>query len=87
MAEQQISWMALGSGTRIASSDGSELGRVHEVIADKQKDIFSGVTFRDGVLGGDRFVPAALIDRITADEVLLSVGTEEAKEKIEPYEA
>ena len=79
--------MALGSGARIAASDGAELGKVHEVIADKQKDIFSGVTFRDGILGGERFVPAALIDQITADEVRLSVGAEEAKEKIEPYEA
>lgn len=86
MAEQQISWMTLGAGTRIAASDGSEVGRVHEVIADKQKDIFAGVTFRDGVLGGEHFVPAALIEQITADEVRLSVGTDEAKEKIEPYE-
>ena len=79
--------MTLDAGTRIAASDGTEVGRVHEVIADRQKDIFSGITFRDGMLGGERFVPAALIDRITADEVLLSVASNEAAEKIEPYEA
>lgn len=86
MADQPISWVTLGSGTRIAASDGTELGRVHEVIADRQKDIFSGVTFRDGVLGGDRFVPAALIDRITEDEVLLRVAAKDAEDQIEPYE-
>ncbi len=78
--------MTLKSGTRIAASDGSELGRVHEVIADRQKDIFSGVTFRDGLLGKERFVPAEVIGEITADEVRLTVGGDEAEEKIQPYE-
>ena len=87
MADQPISWMTLDAGIRIAASDGVEVGRVHEVIADRQKDIFSGITFRDGVLGGVRFVPAALIDRITEDEVVLTVAGADAEEKIEPYEA
>ena len=86
MSDQPISWMTLASGTRIATSDGTEVGRVHEVIADRQKDIFSGITFRDGLLSGDRFVPAELIGLITADEVQLTVGTDEAQEKIQPYE-
>lgn len=87
MSEEPISWMTLTSGTRIATADGTEVGHVHEVIADRQKDIFSGITFRDGLLSGDRFVPAELIGRITEDEVQLTVGTDEAREKIEPYEA
>ena len=87
MADQPISWMTLEPGTRIAASDGTEVGRVHEVIADRQKDIFSGITFRDGILSGERFVPAALVERITADEVVLSVASQDAAEKIEPYEA
>ena len=87
MAEEQIAWMALSSGTPIVTADGTELGRVHEVIADRQKDIFSGVTFRDGVLGKDQFVPAALVDRLTSEQVLLTASAAEAKEKIEPYEA
>ena len=86
MAEQQISWMTLEKGTRIVSSDDEELGRVAEVIADRQKDIFSGVTFRSGLLGQDRFVPADLIDRMTADEVRLSVSAAAAEEKLEDHE-
>jgi len=85
MAGEPISWMTLGSGTRIATADGTEVGRVHEVIADRQKDIFSGITFRDGLLGGDRFVPADLIGDMTSDEVRLTVGADEAEEKIQPY--
>jgi uncharacterized protein YrrD len=86
MSGQPIAWMALGSGTPIVTADGNELGRVHEVIADQQKDIFSGITFRDGVLGGEKFVPAASIDTITTDEVRLTLSSAEAEEKIEPYE-
>jgi uncharacterized protein YrrD len=87
MTGQPIAWMALASGTPIVTADGTELGRVDEVIADRQKDIFSGITFSDGVLSGDRFVPAASIESITTDEVRLSVSSEEAEQKIEPYEA
>ena len=86
MSDEPISWMTLGSGTRIAASDGTEVGRVHEVIADRQKDIFSGITFRDGLLSGDRFIPADLIGDITAEEVRLTVSGDEATEKIQPYE-
>lgn len=86
MTGQPIAWMALESGTPIVTTDGTELGRVHEVIADQQKDIFSGITFRDGVLSGERFVPAATIDTITTDEVRLTLSGAETEEKIEPYE-
>lgn len=78
--------MALESGTPIVTTDGTELGRVHEVIADQQKDIFSGITFRDGVLSGERFVPAATIDSITTEEVRLTVSSDDAEKKIEAYE-
>ena len=86
MTGQPIAWMALESGTPIITTDGTELGRVNEVIADRQKDIFSGITFRDGVLSGERFVPAATIDSITTEEVRLTVSSDEAEQKIEPYE-
>lgn len=86
MMGQPIAWMALESGTAIVTSDGTELGRVHEVVADRQKDIFSGITFRDGVLSGERFVPAATIDTITSEEVRLTVSSAEAEGKIEPYD-
>lgn len=86
MAAQQISWMTLSEGVPITTSDGAELGRVHEVVADRQKDIFSGITFKDGILGGDTFVPAAVIDDITTEEVKLSISSAESKERLEPYE-
>lgn len=85
MADQPISWITLDKGVRIVTSDGTELGKVGDVVADRQKDIFSGITFREGMLGGERFVPADLIDRMTADEVTLTIAAADADEKIQAY--
>ena len=86
MADQQISWMTLDKGVPIVTSDEQEIGRVGEVIADTQKDIFSGVTFRHSLLGKDHFIPADLIESMTAERVRLTIGTG-AVEKLEPYES
>lgn len=86
MTGRAIAWVALESGTPIVAADGTELGKVHEIIADRQKDIFSGLTFRDGILSGERFVPASAIDSITTEEVRLTVSSENAEQEIGPYE-
>ena len=78
--------MTLKSGTRIVTSDDGELGKVHQVVADTQKDIFSGVTYKHGLLGSEHFVPADLIEDITEEEVRLSVSTSDAEQKIQAYE-
>lgn len=82
--DRQIAWLALEEGTAIIASDGAEVGRVATVVADEQKDIFSGVTFRPGLLDGQKFVPADAIERMTADAVHLKITGSEA-EALEPY--
>jgi hypothetical protein len=86
MTADPISYMALPKGARIVGSDGEEVGRVSDVIADDEKDIFSGLTFRHGALGREHFLPADLVDSMTTEEVTLSVTSDVAMEKIEPYE-
>jgi hypothetical protein len=81
---QTISWMALDEGTDVVSADGESLGKVTKVVADVQKDIFSGVVFRPGVLGTQRFAPADVVAEITPEGVHLSISSEEA-EKLEEY--
>jgi uncharacterized protein YrrD len=76
--ETPIAWLALEEGTPILASDGAEIGRVTTVVADEQKDIFSGVTFRPGLLDGQKFVPADSIDRLTASAVHLRISEAEA---------
>ena len=82
--ETPIAWLALEEGTTIVASDGEELGKVDAVIADRQKDIFSGITFRPGVLGTPVFVPADKVDRLTNEAVHLSISAADAA-GLEPY--
>ena len=83
-SDAPIAWLALDEGTPILASDGAEVGRVATVVADEQKDIFSGVTFRPGLLDGQRFVPASAIDRLTQAAVHLNISSEQAAE-LDPY--
>lgn len=77
--------MTLQKGTSVVSSDGEELGSVNEVIADRQKDIFSGLTISPGLLSTSRFAPAAVVEDISAAAVRLSITAAEAGE-LEDYE-
>jgi hypothetical protein len=72
-ADRSISWLALKAGTTVRAKDGEDAGEVTEVVGDTQKDIFSGIRFKDGLLGASRFAPAASVERITTDEVILSL--------------
>lgn len=86
VTNQPIAWLALKKGTPIVGADGEEVGKVTAVIADEQKDIFSGVTTRHGFLDKEHFVPASMIDNLTDDAVHLNVPAATAREAIEHYE-
>lgn len=83
--ERPVSWRALQEGTPVRSSDSEELGQVSTIVADEEKDIFSGLAYRTRVLGPQRFVPAELIRAITPDGVHLSIAATEA-ERLENYD-
>lgn len=80
-----ISWVTLEKGAPVFASNAERVGVVGEVVADRQKDIFSGITLSGGLFGTERFVPAELIAEMRTDGVHLSI--EEARiEALEPYE-
>ena len=79
-----IAWAALEKGTAVVSSDGEDLGKVAGVVADEQKDIFSGITIRDGILDRERFVPADAVAEMTTDRVTLTLSSQQAGD-LEPY--
>jgi uncharacterized protein YrrD len=78
--------MALEKGTPVVAAGGEEVGKVREVIADEQSEIFSGVTIDTGLLSEPRFVPAEVIEVMT-DEAVKLIITAERAEKLEPYES
>jgi uncharacterized protein YrrD len=83
-SDSPIAWTALEKGTLILAADGTELGKVADVIADEQKDIFSGLTLNPGLFKEERFIPADLIDRITSEAVHLNISAAQAETQLQP---
>jgi Uncharacterized protein conserved in bacteria (DUF2171) len=73
-----ISYKLLARGTPIYSSDGIELGTVDRVLDNEREQIFDGIVMRSA--GGDRFVDAPEVARITERRVTLSIDAAEAAE-------
>jgi uncharacterized protein YrrD len=81
-----IAWNVLAKGTPVYAADGAELGKVADVIADDQKDIFSGISLKPGLFKEERFVPADLIEQMTDAAVRLSISAAQAHRQLEPHE-
>ena len=80
--ERAIAWLALEKGTSVIDSTGAEIGKVSEVVADEQKDIFSGIQWREGMLGNEHYVPADLIEELTSEAVRLRVSGDDARQEL-----
>lgn len=72
-----VSYLAIERGWEVVAADGSELGRVDDVVADEEKDIFSGVDVSLGLLKGVRHVPAENVGEITDGVVRLTLSRDE----------
>lgn len=71
---QPTSYLMLEPGARVYSSDGEQVGRVREVRADPEADIFDSLVVERGHLGrGERLVPAAEVEEIFERGVLLAI--------------
>jgi hypothetical protein len=57
----------------VAGSDGSELGKVAEVVGDPDSDIFNGLSVSPGLLHGNRYVAAEWVGTITEGRVELQL--------------
>lgn len=79
-----IAWSALAKGTAIVAADGEEIGKLTQVIADEQKDIFSGIAFRHGLLDREHFIPADDIAEMTTERVELTLNSQQIQD-LEPY--
>ncbi len=76
-----ISYLTLEKGAPVFTADGEEIGKVHEVVADLQTDIFDGLAIDRGLLPGNHhYVDAELIDRIHERGVLLAIDAKTAEE-------
>jgi sporulation protein YlmC with PRC-barrel domain len=75
--EHQIGYKALPRGVPVHTSDGEQLGTVHEVRDNAREHIFDGIVV--DTKQGRRFVDAPEVARITASRVTLTIDAEEAQ--------
>jgi uncharacterized protein YrrD len=76
------SYMTLGEGVPVYSSDGERLGEVKHVLAEPDKDIFDGIVFEES--RRHRFVDAPEVDRIYERGVVLTLDAAAAVRLPEP---
>jgi hypothetical protein len=85
MSEEVIvSWRAIIAHQPVIASDGTEVGKVVDVAALPEEDIFHGVVFRHHLTGATHLAPRDDIDRITTESVYLAVDSDKAK-AYEPF--
>jgi hypothetical protein len=75
-----IAWLLIEPGWKVVGSDGNEIGSVVRIDADEQKDIFSGLELRAGLLGGTRYVASERVARIVEGRIELDVTADALEE-------
>jgi uncharacterized protein YrrD len=79
------SYLTLGAGAPVFSSDGQKLGEVEHVLAEPGADVFDGIVIDASPLpGGHRFVDAPQVDRIYERGVVLRIDASAAERLPEP---
>ena len=83
---QPTSYLVVGKGVPVYSSDGVELGRVVQVLSAREADMFDGIIFDTTPKrpGGHRFVDAPEVAALYERGVVLSIDAAEAAELPEP---
>lgn len=82
---QPSSYLALGEGTSVYSSDERELGEIQHVLADPGLDVFDGLVLDTTVLpGGHRFVDASQVAEVYERGVVLTIDAAAAERLPKP---
>jgi uncharacterized protein YrrD len=71
-----VSWLMIEPGWKVVASDGSDVGRIEEVVGDPENDIFNGLAVNTGVLGKPKVVPAENVAEIVEGEIRLDLPAE-----------
>ena len=75
----EVSWLIIEKGWEVVAADGSEVGKVHEIVGDEREDIFDGLAVSSGHFAKPRYVAAERVKRITDGRIELDLPTGEAQ--------
>jgi hypothetical protein len=67
-----VSWFLIEPGWEVVDADGENVGKVHEVVGDQERDIFDGLQVTTGLVGEPRYVPSEEVGTITVGRVQLT---------------
>ena len=73
MSDEPVSWLVIEPGWSVVGADGTEVGRIEEIVGDTGKDIFNGLSVSTGLLSRPKYVPAERVSRITDGRVELDL--------------
>ena len=79
-----VSWLMIDPGWTVVAADGTEVGKVEEIVGDTGSDIFNGLAVSTGLLGRSKNVPAERVAEIVDGEVRLDL-TAHAVEELDDY--
>lgn len=72
-----VSWFVVEPGWKIVAADGDEVGTVHELLGDLERDIFDGIAVSTGALTKPTYVPSEQVGEIRQGEVHLALTGEQ----------
>ena len=79
-----VSWLVVERGWSVLTADATEIGRVEEVLGDRNADIFDGLAVATGAFDA-RYVASEYVADIREGEVRLALERE-AAERLRKYE-
>ena len=79
-----VSWLQIGQGWNVITSDGVAVGTVAQVEGDKESDIFDGLAVQSGEQ--TRYVPGEQVAAIYPGEVTLKIASSGIG-ALEPFKA
>jgi hypothetical protein len=81
-----VSWLQIGQGWNVITTDGVVVGTVAQVEGDKQSDIFDGLAVESKQPTQIRYVPGEQVAAIYPGEVTLKIASGEIG-ALEPFQA
>jgi hypothetical protein len=81
-----VSWLQIGQGWSVITSDGVIVGTVAQVEGDKQSDIFDGLAVASKQPRQIRYVPGEQVAAIYPGKVTLKIGSADIG-ALEPFQA
>jgi hypothetical protein len=79
-----VSWFLIEEGWSVMNRVGREIGRVTEVLGDKERDIFDGLAISLGLLEANRYLAAEDVGRIEEGTVHAEVDDAAALAEYDP---